>query len=113
MLQYHCDSASLNVSMSANAAIEIPNIRTNLSESFGNVKKQMMQFNWSALCFIGLKVDPFKTRLKEFLLSVIFSAQPFLVLSEAILLCIFRILCRHSESTNHTMPAGKKYKPSL
>ena len=69
ILQYHRDQANSNFGMSANAVIEIPNLRTNLSESLGNVNKLMTQFNWFDLCFIGLNVDPFKTRLKEFLLS--------------------------------------------
>ena len=38
-LQYHRDQAIPNVGMSVKAVIDIPNMKTNLSESFRNVKK--------------------------------------------------------------------------
>ena len=66
-LQYHLDQALSNVGMSVKAVIDIPNIKTSLSESFGNVKKLMNSIGLPF--FVGLKVDPFKTRLKEFLFS--------------------------------------------
>ena len=43
-LQYHRNQDMSKVGMSGKAVIDIPNIRTKLFESFGNVKPLMMQF---------------------------------------------------------------------
>ena len=58
-----------SVGKSEKAVAEIRDLRKKVSESFGNVKKLVMQFNSACLFFIGLNVDPLNTRLNEFLLS--------------------------------------------
>ena len=58
-----------NIGNSEKAAVEISDLKKKVAQSFGNVKKLVMQFNSASLFFIGLNIDPLNTRLKEFLTS--------------------------------------------
>ena len=58
-----------SVGKSEKVGTMIRDLRNKKSESFGNVKKLVMQFNSASLFFSGLNVDPLNTRFKGFLFS--------------------------------------------